>query len=133
MLHFSHREPNLTKVSHINPISEKELNRLQYLAGYVVFKLLKKTEKCKECNSPENQYTVRILAGMRTEDFADQKLIHSLNRGGLYTVTPECQALFHRAKEHFRIETNVTSTHKINIEQMNKPLMKDKDQHLVST
>ena len=78
VLHFSHREPNLTKVSHINPISEKELNRLQYLAGYVVFKLLKKTEKCKECNSPENQYTVRILAGMRTEDFADQKLIHSL-------------------------------------------------------
>ena len=70
---------------------------------------------------------------MRTEDFSDQKLIHSLNRGGLYTVTPECQALFHRAKEHFRIETNVTSTHKINIEQINKPLMKDKDHHLVST
>ena len=131
VLHFSHREPNLTKVSHINPISEKELNRLQYLAGYVVFKLLKKTEKCKECNSPENQYTVRILAGMRTEDFADQKLIHSLNRGELYAVTPECQALFHRAKKHFRIETNVTSINRVNIEQITKSLMKDKD--LIST
>ena len=25
-----------------------------------------KKEKCKECNSEENQYTVKILAGMRT-------------------------------------------------------------------
>ena len=55
---------------------------------------IKKIEKCKECNSPEIQYNVVILAGMRTEDFADQKLIHSLNRGGLYAVTPEFQALF---------------------------------------
>ena len=43
-----------------------------------------KKEKCKECNSEENQYTLRILAGMRTEEFADQKLIHSLNHGGLH-------------------------------------------------
>ena len=64
---------------------------------------------------------------MRTKDFADQKLIHSLNRGGLYAVIPECQALFHRAEEHFRIETNVTSIHKNNIEQITKSLMKDKD------
>ena len=70
---------------------------------------------------------MRILAGIRTEDFVDQKLIHSLNRGGLYAVTPECQALFHRAVEHFRIETNVTSFHRINIEQITKSLMKDKD------
>ena len=46
---------------------------------------------------------------MRTEDFADQKLIHSLDRGGLYAVTPECQALFCRAEEHSRIETNFYS------------------------
>ena len=84
VLHFSLREPNLTKVSHTNPIHERELNELQYLAGYVLFSLLKKTEKCKECNSPENQYTVRIL---RTKDFAEQKLIHFSNRGGLYAVT----------------------------------------------
>ena len=64
---------------------------------------------------------------MRTEDFADQKLIHSLNRGELYAVTPECQALFHRAKKHFRIETNVTSINRVNIEQITKSLMKDKD------
>ena len=64
---------------------------------------------------------------MRTKDFADQKLIHSLNRGGLCAVMPECQALFHRAEEHFRIETNVTSIHKNNIEQITKSLLKDKD------
>ena len=63
---------------------------------------------------------------MRTEDFADQKLIHSLNRGGLFTVTPESQTLFRRAEEHFRIETNVTSSHRINIKQTTKSLMKGK-------
>ena len=64
---------------------------------------------------------------MRTKDFAEQTLIHFLNRGGLYAATPECQALFHRAEEHFRIETNVTSIHRINIEQITKSLMKDND------
>ena len=47
MLHFSHREPNLTKVSLTNSISERELNGIQYLAGYVVFKLLKKLKNVK--------------------------------------------------------------------------------------
>ena len=60
---------------------------------------------------------------MRTKDFVDQKLIHSLNRGGLYAVTPECQELFCRAKEHFKIETNVTSIYRINT----KSLMNNKD------
>ena len=64
---------------------------------------------------------------MRTEDFADQKLIHSLNHGGLYAVTPECQALFHGAEKYFRIETNITSIHRINTEQITKSLMNDKD------
>ena len=47
VLHFSHREPHLTKVSHTNPISERELNGLQYLACYVVFKQLKKLKNVK--------------------------------------------------------------------------------------
>ena len=68
---------------------------------------------------------VRILAGMKTE-FADQKSIQSSNRVGFYAVKPECQALFCRAKEHFRIETNVT-IHRTNIGQITKSLMKDKD------
>ena len=55
VLHFSHKEPNSTKLSYTNPISDREHNGLQYLAGYVVFKLLKKIEKCKEYNSPKNQ------------------------------------------------------------------------------
>ena len=64
---------------------------------------------------------------MRTKEFAGQKLIHFFNCGGLHPVEPECQLLFHRAEELFRIETNVTSIHIINIEQITKSLMKDKD------
>ena len=70
-----------------------------------------------------------VLAGMRTEDFANQTLIHSLNRGGLYAVTLLSCAfkLFCPAEEHFRIETNVTSIHRTHIEQITKSLMQDKD------
>ena len=88
---------------------------------------MKLIEKCKEYNSFENEYTVTTLVGMRTKDFADQKLIRFLACGDLYAVTPECQALCWRAEEHFRIEKNVTSIHRINIEQITKSLMKDKD------
>ena len=116
-----------TKISHTNPIIEREYNGLRNLAGYIIFKFLKIIEKCKEYNSFENQYTVTILAGMRTEDFAGQKLIHLLDCGGLYAVTPECQALFCRAEEHFITEKNATFIHRTNIEQVTKLLMKDKD------
>ena len=68
---------------------------------------------------------------MKTEDFAEQKLIHSIDHGGLHTVTPKYQVLFCRAEEHFRIETNVNSIHRTNIEQVTKSLMKDKD--MIST
>ena len=64
---------------------------------------------------------------MRTKDFIDQKLTHSLSRARLYAVTPECQELFCRDEEHFKIETNVTSIHRINTEQITKSLIKDKD------
>ena len=42
-------------------------------------------------------------------------------------VTPECQALFHGAEKYFRIETNITSIHRINTEQITKSLMNYKD------
>ena len=46
----------------------------------------------------------------------------------LCAVTPECQALFGRPEEHIRIERNVTSLHRINIEQMTKSLIETKMQ-----
>ena len=44
-----------------------------------------------------------------------------------YAVTSECQALFHRVDEYFRIETNVSSIYRINIEQITESLIKGKD------
>ena len=37
------------------PISDKEIGALNYLSGYVVFKLLKKTRNSAKYNSIENQ------------------------------------------------------------------------------
>lgn len=44
-LHFLHKEPNSKKVSQTKLTSKREHNGLQYLAGYVIFKRLKKNYK----------------------------------------------------------------------------------------
>ena len=43
------------------PISDKEIGALNYLSGYVVFKLLKKIRNSSKFNSFENQQFLNIL------------------------------------------------------------------------
>ena len=103
---------------------------LQDLAAYVVFKLLKKRKISRR------QFTWKPV-NCKNNSWNEEKrfcwskvnsLFHSfILCGGLYAVTPEYQALFCRAKKHFKIEKNVTSVHRINTEQITKSMMKEKD------
>ncbi|XP_065646260.1 uncharacterized protein LOC136076757 [Hydra vulgaris] len=94
-------EENITK-----PISAQELDGLQYLAGYVVHKFIKKTKNNKYYNSKINQDTMEILKKFTTDAFIDQKLICTQNRGGLTVVTKECQNIFILTEGLFRRETS---------------------------
>ena len=61
--------------------------------------LLKKTKQRANYHSSENQAIITILRNTIVEDSSD--------RGDLTAVTEDCQKIFYRAEEQFRIQTSV--------------------------
>ena len=119
---FHHYRKSTTPVTPTNsptPITEDELEAVQYLPGYVVRKCSKK--------SPEESETFKILNEMITSDYSSQELIAAQSRGGLTAVTPAAQSMFVKAEAKFRQETTSKSLKKIDTKQMVIDLMKDMD------
>ena len=107
-------------------ITQDEKGALQYLAGYVVRKFLKKA-KNENFQSMENQTIISLLSNSITEDCSNQELINMQNRGGLKAVIGEWIDIFTKVEIKFRIETNVTHMRKIDINQMTIELIQDPD------
>jgi len=85
-------------------LSEKEKAGLQYLGGYVLQNLHK---KCARKSSSESQQAMAILKAGKLEDGYDsQKLISSLSRGGLWSITESAQIVFSRTEHYFRQSTS---------------------------
>ena len=61
-------------------VTKSEIDALQYLGGYVVHELLKKTKNSPKYNSEENQAIILVLESM-VDNIREQKLIDSLSRG----------------------------------------------------
>ena len=145
---FHHYRKSTTPVTPTNsptPITEDELEAVQYLSGYAVRKCSKK--------SPEESETFKILNEMITSDYSSQELIAAQSRGGLTdvtpaaqsrggltavtpaaqsrggltAVTPAAQSMFVKAEAKFRQETTSKSLKKIDTKQMVIDLMKDMD------
>ena len=85
--------------SEIKPkqINQRELNGLQYLSGYVIRTLLKRTKNSKTHLLRENQIIIGILSNAILPDFAEkqnQKLVDIQTRGGFTKVVDEAQEMF---------------------------------------
>lgn len=94
-------------------LSEKENTGLQYVGGYVLHKLYKKFARK---SLPENQQAMAILkAGKLEQDTETQKLVSSLNRGGLWSITQPAQNIFFRTEHYFRQQTSKSGLLKIDI------------------
>ena len=115
--------------THSNPsqITDSEIDGLQYLSGYVVKNLLKKTKNSANYSSPESQGVIAILENAIEADDAEQRLIHLQNRGGLTAVTGDCLKIFCRTEERFRVATEIDSLRKIDISKISADLMADVD------
>ena len=84
-------------------LSEKEKASLQYLGGYVLHNLHK---KCVRKPSIESQQAMAILKAGKLEDGSEkQKLVSSLNRGGLWPMIEPAQNVFSRTEHYFRQST----------------------------
>ena len=82
-------------------LKEKEMAGLQYLGGYVLHKLHKKHARA---SSRESQQAMALLKAGKMEHTGDsnQKLISSLNRGGLWSITGPAQKIFLKTESWFR-------------------------------
>ena len=94
-------------------LSEKEQAGLQYVGGYVLHNLHKKYARK---NTTESQQAMAILrAGKLEHGYENQKLVSSLNRGGLWNITKYAQSIFLKTECHFRQLTSVNSLQKVDI------------------
>ena len=104
------------------PILECEIDALQYVAGYVIHKFVKKAKDNPAYKSLKNQALILVLETMM-DSSREQKLIDSLNRGGLTPISKDCELIFHKTEELFRLKTSVPNLRKIDIPEMSANLM----------
>lgn len=120
------KKPEETSSIKVPSVTEKEMGGLQYLAGYVVKKMLNKTLQGKNYKSVKNQATAKILQHATIDDCESQKLIDCLNRGGLTAVSIEFQRIFLKTEMQFRIATtNQNHLKSIDVKSITNVLMQD--------
>lgn len=83
-------------------LSDKETAGLQYLGGYILHNLHK---KCAKMSSSESQQAMAILKAGKLKDCDSQKLVSTLSRGGLWSITEPAQKIFTRSEHYFRQST----------------------------
>ena len=114
------------------PVTKSEIDALQYLGGYVIHKLLKKTKNSPKYNSEENQAIVLVLESM-VDNTREQKLIDSLSRGGLTSISEDCEYIYFKIEELFRKETAVANLRNIDIMKITANLMSQSDISLINS
>ena len=105
-------------------ISDKEIESLQYLGGYVLHKLHSRLKRSKDSSSPGSQQGMSLLEAGRGQ-YAVGSFLDELNRGGLWQISPTSQKLFLLTEKYFRIKVSDNKKQrKINIEPLVFDLMK---------
>ena len=103
------------------PVSEKEMDGLNYLVGYVIQKLMKKFKK-----HDKKQAVICLLDSAIEKDCTNDH-INTLSRGVLITVTEHCFRIFYKAEEEFRSVTEVDHLRKIDVGSISSKLMDNPD------
>ena len=107
-------------------ISSRELDGLQYLSGYIISKLLKKSKNSKHYKNEEHQFNITVTS-KKAKKCVEQKLILSQSRGGLVAVIDEVQNIFKIVEKKFRIETSKQHVRKINTRKMVDELLRNSE------
>ncbi|XP_065061269.1 uncharacterized protein LOC135688367 [Rhopilema esculentum] len=110
----------------VKPISEREFDGLQYLAGYVIHSLVRKYNRKTDSKSEAVQGVLLLLNSCRSDDISTQRLIQCQSRGGLWGVKREVIELFKLVEEEFRRETQ-SHVVSINCQEITQKLMKHID------
>lgn len=126
LCHLTEKSKNIAKPKP-SPITDREIDGLQYLSGYVIHKLLKKTKAKCNYNSVDNQAVISILENAIQRNDSNQILVCVQNRGGLTAVTDNCQQIFRRVEEQFRCDTEINNLRKIDVQKITNQLLREVD------
>ena len=87
-------------------VTDKEIKCLQYVSGYIVHKLYRKYRFSRK-NASDNFHTqcVAILQACKIDSDDSQTLVNVRDRGGLWRVNKNMQALFLKCEQLFRSHT----------------------------
>lgn len=110
MILFCRQEKQTATNSVTAELTDKQKAGLQYIGGYVLQNLFKK--HCR-VNSDESQQAMAILKAGKVESGALQKLVSSLNRGGLWLFTLPAEKICLKTENYFRQSTVNAGLHKI--------------------
>lgn len=126
LIAFNKMERESTNTTTI--LNERDIAGLQYLGGYVLHKLYRKHAKA---NTKESQQAMAILKAGKLEESTHgattQKLITSLNRGGLWSITMPAQRIFVKIEKHFRLLTPNINLQGINLSGITRKAITDSD------
>ena len=86
VLHYFKKQKQLPCQKPHSPISAKEMDGLQYLAGYVVSRFLKRIKNSPNYMSESSQSLLSVMNNFVEENNTSQRLIASQTRGGLNAV-----------------------------------------------
>ena len=89
----------------MSSITEKETKCLQYISGYIVHKLHNKFRFSKSSSNDYNRQCVAILQACKVDSDNTQTLVNARDRGGLWRVNKNMQALFLKSECIFRSKT----------------------------
>ena len=94
-------------------LSEREKAGLQYIGGYVLQKI---HNRHRAKASHESQQAQAILkAGKSDKNDSTQKLVESVNRGGLWFISEPSQIIFLKTEQYFRRATSTPGLTKVDI------------------
>ena len=129
LIAFNKKERESTNTTTTTTIlNERDIAGLQYLGGYVLHKLYRKHAKA---NTKESQQAMAILKAGKLEESTHgattQKLIISLNRGGLWSITMPAQRIFVKIEKHFRLLTPNINLQGINLSGITRKAITDSD------
>ena len=123
-----HKETNNKTIEDlrvIEPLKDKETDSLQYLGGYVLRNIFRKVKKSSKVSSSESQQMIAILETSRVRVEANQKLVNTLNRGGLWAAHGLMQDIFVCCEIEFRKLVTVQNIRKLDSKQLVDTLVCD--------
>ena len=106
-------------------LSDREKAGLQYIGGYVLQKV---HNRHRAKASHESQQAQAILkAGKSDKNDSTQKLVESVNRGGLWFISGPSQIIFLKTEQYFRRSTSTPGLTKVDIAGITQEPISDCD------